>query len=102
MSTLPDNEFDLEKLFLPAWAQEAPSSTKYAKSEGEQERPDRQSERRGPRPPRREGQPPMRRDGNRPSDGRRGGPGSEHGRDRAAGGERGTRRGPRRAEPFER
>ena len=24
MSTLPDNEFDLEKLFLPAWAQEPP------------------------------------------------------------------------------
>ncbi len=43
MSTLPDNEFDLEKLFLPAWAQED-SSAKYAKYEGEIERPERRGE----------------------------------------------------------
>jgi len=66
MSTLPDNEFDLEKLFLPAWAQEEPSASKYAKYEGEAERPERRGERRGPRPPRREGFPGARREGNRP------------------------------------
>ena len=54
MSTLPDNELDLEKLFLPAWAQEAPSAAKYAHYEGEPERPDRREGRRGPRPPRRD------------------------------------------------
>jgi hypothetical protein len=63
MSTAPDNEFDLEKLFLPAWAQEAPSSAKYAKYEGETEPAERRGERRGQRPPRREG--PGRREGNR-------------------------------------
>jgi len=63
MSTLPDNDFDLEKLFLPAWAQEEPSSAKYAKYEGEVERLDRREGRRGPRPPRREGQPGGRREG---------------------------------------
>ncbi len=61
MSTLPDNDFDLEKLFLPAWAQEEPSSAKYAKYEGEVERPDRREGRfdrgRRPRGPRREGRP---------------------------------------------
>jgi len=63
MSTLPDNDFDLEKLFLPAWAQEEPSSAKYDKYEGEIERPDRRENRRGPRPPRRGGQPGGRREG---------------------------------------
>ena len=75
MSTLPDNELDLEKLFLPAWAQEAPSSAKYAKYEGEAERPDWREGRRGPRPPRREGPPGGRRDDNRPRGERRGLPG---------------------------
>jgi hypothetical protein len=65
MSTLPDNEFDLEKLFLPAWAQE-PSSAKYAHYEGEEQRVERRGERRGPRPPRREGPAPQRREENRP------------------------------------
>jgi hypothetical protein len=63
MSTLPDNEFDLEKLFLPAWAQEEPSATKYAKYEGETDRPERRGDRRGPRPPRRDGAPRPRREG---------------------------------------
>src|SRR2546422_421872 len=85
MSTAPENEFDLEKLFLPAWAQE-PSSAKYAKYEGE-DRPDRREERRGPRPPRREGQRPARRDDNRPRAGQRD-------QDRP----RGERRGPGRPE----
>ncbi len=65
MSTSPENEFDLEKLFLPAWAQQ-PSSAKYIHYEGEEERPERRGERRGPRPPRREGMPGPRRDGARP------------------------------------
>src|SRR5215472_4812260 len=60
MSTLPDNEFDLEKLFLPAWAQEEPSSNKYAKYEGQESRSDSPGDRRGPR---------VRRD--RPPGGRR-------------------------------
>jgi len=75
MSTLPDSEFDLDKLFLPAWAQE-PSASKYAKYEGETERPDRRGDRdrRGPRPPRRDGLPGPRRDDNRPRGERRGPP----------------------------
>ncbi|MGO8927387.1 MAG: hypothetical protein ACLQU3_10925 [Limisphaerales bacterium] len=75
MSTLPDSEFDLDKLFLPAWAQE-PSASKYAKYEGETERPDRRGDRdrRGPRPPRRDGAPGPRRDDNRPRGERRGPP----------------------------
>src|SRR5215471_6350174 len=101
MSTLPDNEFDLEKLFLPAWAQQEPSSAKYAKYEGETEPSDRR-ERRGPRPPRREGA--NRREGNRREGNRR--PGERRGFGRTSGeqvraeqgpqGERGPRRGPRR------
>ncbi len=67
MSTAPENEFDLEKLFLPAWAQE-PSSAKYAKYEGE-DRSDRRDDR-GPRPPRRD----------RPREGGRGGGGPMQGR----------------------
>ena len=61
MSTLPDSELDLDKLFLPAWAQE-PSASKYAHYEGETERPDRRGDRdrRGPRPPRRDGPPGAR------------------------------------------
>ncbi len=55
MSTLPENEFDLEKLFLPAWALEESSSAKYAKYTGEEGTFERRGDRRGPRPPRREG-----------------------------------------------
>jgi hypothetical protein len=75
MSTLPDSELDLDKLFLPAWAQE-PSASKYAKYEGETERPDRRGDRdrRGPRPPRRDGPPGPRRDDNRPRGDRHGPP----------------------------
>jgi hypothetical protein len=105
MSTLPENELDLEKLFLPAWAQEEPSSTKYAKYEGEEQKPDRRGERRGPRPPRREGAPPARREGNRPRGERRGPPGPEGRHGRPPGGERGERGErpfPRRGEPRER
>jgi hypothetical protein len=66
MSSISDVEIDLEKLFLPAWAQETPSANRYAKFAGEPaEREDRRREgrrggprpepfgdRRGPRPPR--------------------------------------------------
>src|SRR5690242_713948 len=97
MSTAPDNEFDLEKLFLPAWAQETPSATKYAKYEGLSESSDARGDRRGGR---RE-----RHDGARPGAQRRG-PGPGRGpQDRSAGGPRsqrprGDRRGPR-PEPRE-
>ncbi len=68
MSSIPDIDLDLdlEKLFLPAWAQEKPSANRYAKFAGEPAgRDDRPregrrggprtesfGERRGPRPPR--------------------------------------------------
>ena len=66
MSSISDVEIDLEKLFLPAWAQESPSANRYAKYAGEpaarEERPregrrggprrEPFGERRGPRPPR--------------------------------------------------
>src|SRR5881394_563919 len=78
MSTAPENEFDLEKLFLPAWAQE-PSAEKYSKYEGEQIS-DRRDDRRGPRGPRRD----------RPREGRRDdrGPRPQHGQDRPQRGDR--------------
>ena len=114
MSTLPDNEFDLEKLFLPAWAQEAPSSVKYAKYEGEERRPERRDERRGPRFGNREGGPGGRRSGPRPGGER--GPQRPGGQaapsglsDRGPRGDRpprrdqaGDRRGPRRFDPNQR
>lgn len=87
MSTLPDNELDLEKLFLPAWAQEPPSAKHYATYEGEVEKTDRR-ERRGPRPPRREGPPGERGRGPRPQGDRRGPPRREGERGRAPGGGR--------------
>src|SRR5512136_2585879 len=86
MSTLPDSDFDLDKLFLPAWAQE-PSASKYAHYEGETERPDRRGDRdrRGPRPPRREGPLGQRRDDRRPRGERRGPPRPEGGAPRFEG-----------------
>jgi hypothetical protein len=66
MSSISDVEIDLEKLFLPAWAQEPSTANRYAKFAGAPaEREDRQrdgrrggprrepfGEKRGPRPPR--------------------------------------------------
>lgn len=49
MSTLPDNVLDLEKLFLPSWAQEPASVNRYAKFAGEERRDDRRDDRRGRR-----------------------------------------------------
>ena len=48
MSTSPEQDLDLEKLFLPAWAQEPASAKLYAKYEPAEERYDRR-DRRGPR-----------------------------------------------------
>jgi hypothetical protein len=82
MSTLPDNELDLEKLFLPAWAQEPASAKQYANYKGGgEDRSDRRERRGGPRPPRRDGAPGGGPRGNRPPGERRGpGPGREGGR----------------------
>ena len=105
MSTLPDNEFDLEKLFLPAWAQEEPSSVKYARYEGREERPEGRGDRRGPRPPRRDGPPGARREGNRPQGERRGPPNREGQGPRFSTGLRGGQgqgRGPHGGPPRER
>ncbi len=38
MSESPETEFDLEKLFLPAWAQDPPAVNKYADFKGEDAR----------------------------------------------------------------
>src|ERR1041384_1165260 len=101
MSTPPENELDLEKLFLPAWAQEPASANLYAKYEGGDDRPERGSDdRRGPR--RRQGLPGERRGGDRPrrpeQRGERRVPGTSQGRDERGnrpGGERpGRGRGP--------
>src|SRR6185503_21357743 len=101
MSTLPDNELDLEKLFLPAWAQEPSSAKQYANYQGGGEDRGDRRERRGPRPPRRDGgpggpggprgsRPPGERRGPRPEGGRGGKPfGQRRDFDR---GERGERR----------
>jgi hypothetical protein len=101
MSTLPDNELDLEKLFLPAWAQE-PSTAKYANYQGGGEDRGDRRDRRGPRPPRRDGGPGGPR-GNRPP-GERRGPRPEGGRSGKPFGprrdfDRGERREPRRETP---
>ena len=39
MSTTPESDFDLDKLFLPAWAQESPLVNRYAKYAGGEDRP---------------------------------------------------------------
>jgi hypothetical protein len=80
MSNTPESEFDLEKLFLPAWATDAPSVNKYANFSGGE----------GPR---------RREDGPRDRGPRRDGPGGRPQR----GGPRGDQRGgDRRPPPAER
>jgi hypothetical protein len=74
MSTLPENELDLDKLFLPAWAQEPPSAKHYAQYEGGGERQERRGERRGGKPFRRDGGPGERPRQDRPHGDRRGPP----------------------------
>ncbi|MFO1488805.1 MAG: hypothetical protein U1F65_10030 [Verrucomicrobiota bacterium] len=87
MSTLPENELDLDKLFLPAWAQGSTSNKQYANYEVREDRSDRRGDRgdrpRGPRPP---------RDSNRPAGPRLSGPRPE--------GRGGDNRGPRREGGF--
>ena len=93
MSINPETDLDLEKLFLPAWAQEPASVNRYAKFAGGEDRPPRRDDRRsrGPRLPRREGAPPefgrARRDDRPRGPRREGGPGRA---------QREDRRGPRR------
>ena len=70
MNTLPENELDLDKLFLPAWAQGSTSTKQYANFEAREERPDRRGDRQGPG-----GGRPQRRDQGRPPGGRPGGGG---------------------------
>jgi len=54
MSTAPESEFDLEKLFLPAWAQESPQANRYADFAGEERAERKFDDRPGRRPPRRD------------------------------------------------
>ncbi len=115
MSTIPEADFDLEKLFLPAWAQASPDVNRYAKYAGDT-RPDRDrvfDDRRGPRrpPPRRDGGGPGARDGRPPRRDQPGGPRRDGGPPRAGGGggggprgdfQRGQRGGDRRDRPERR
>jgi hypothetical protein len=114
MSTSPEADFDLEKLFLPAWAQESPDINRYAKYAGDT-RPvdrdrkfdDRSSGRRAPRRdgPSRPGGSAGSGGGNRPSGGNRpAGPRREGDRGSRPGGGRGDfrRDGPRERRPEER
>jgi hypothetical protein len=71
MSTLPENELDLEKLFLPAWAQEPPAAKQYAHYEGTEDRSEPREYQRGRRPPRRDGRSDDRLRANRPPGGPR-------------------------------
>ncbi len=86
--SMPD-ELDLEKLFLPAWAQEPASANLYAQYEGE-DKPDRRGEGRRDRPRRPQGAPFDRNRARGPR--REGGPG---GTDR----DRRPDRGPQRDRP---
>jgi hypothetical protein len=92
MSTSPEADFDLEKLFLPSWAQETPSATRYAKYTGN-EGAGRGFEDRagGRRPPRRDGPRPESRGPSRgpqgaPQGARSGGPRHDGGRPQRPGG----------------
>ncbi|EEF58505.1 hypothetical protein [Pedosphaera parvula] len=94
MSTSPEAEFNLEKLFLPAWAQEAPAANRYEKYTGNEtsERPERRGGDRGGRRPEGRGGPggPRREGGG----GRPGG--APRGPGQGQGGFGGEQRGPRR------
>jgi hypothetical protein len=54
MSNAPEPEFDLEKLFLPAWAQDSSQVNRYADFAGEERAERRSDDRGGRRPPRRD------------------------------------------------
>src|ERR1043165_7300534 len=56
MSINPETDLDLEKLFLPAWAQDTSTANRYAKFTGNEGAPRGRDDRgSGPRPPRRAG-----------------------------------------------
>jgi hypothetical protein len=98
MSINPETDLDLEKLFLPAWAQGTSDTNRYAKYTGGEEprREDRgRGDRRGPRPPRREGGE-RREFGRGPGGPRRDSPGGRPQRDERGGPRRDDRRDDRR------
>jgi hypothetical protein len=92
MSTSPEADFDLEKLFLPAWAKESPQHNRFAKFEGEPERRDVRRGDRGDRPGRR----PAFGQGRGPSAPRGPGGGDRSRGPRPGGPPRGRDRGPER------
>ncbi|HEY3854769.1 MAG TPA: hypothetical protein VGO67_10285 [Verrucomicrobiae bacterium] len=96
MSTSPESEFDLEKLFLPAWAQDAPGTNRYANFAGEERRERRDDDRNRPRPPRRDAPRGSGPPGDRQ---RRPGSGFGHGRDRGPGSRDRQGQEPRREAP---
>ena len=72
-SSESESELDLEKLFLPAWAQDSSKVNRYADFAGDDRRERSFDDRRGPRPPRRDGPRGPRPKGERPpGDGQRG------------------------------
>src|SRR5216683_1630385 len=98
MSAAPDNELDLDKLFLPAWAQAPASARQYAQYEGgeESERPGRREGRPNRGQPRRDGAGRGRRDEPRSRDDRHGPSRPMERREGPAGRERFARPGERR------
>jgi hypothetical protein len=66
MNTSSESELDLEKLFLPAWAQDSPKVNRYADFSGDDRRERSFDDRKGGRPPRRDGPRGPRPKGSRP------------------------------------
>ncbi|MGO8699645.1 MAG: hypothetical protein ACLQVY_18250 [Limisphaerales bacterium] len=75
-----ESELDLEKLFLPAWAQGSPNINRYADFAGDDRRERSFDDRRGGRPPRRDGPRGLRPGGPRPERGPRADRGGQPGR----------------------
>ena len=85
-----ESDLDLDKLFLPAWAQVSPAYNQYAKFAGESERPERRGDDRFGRRPSRPGAGPGR-DQNRSRDGGGRGPRRDGSRSPHSGGGHGFR-----------
>lgn len=104
MNINPETDLDLEKLFLPAWAQGVSDANRYAKYTGNEGAPRGErgdgDRRGGPRPPRRDAGPGARQD--RPGGPRREGGFGRPSRDERGGPPRDDRRGPpeRREAPL--
>ena len=102
MNINPETDLDLEKLFLPAWAQGTSDANRYAKYTGNEGAPRerRGDDRSGPRPPRRDAGSGTRND--RPGGPRREGGFGRPARDDRGGPPRDDRRGPpeRREAPL--